>query len=147
METLQPTKQNDIAPNNNYKVSKDKHTTDENKNNPIHSQSKIHKEHLKNINKIENHKKLNMAEHKTDMNITKIDKYKKLNSTYMTEHKTDINITEIDKYKKTEQHFYNGTQNRTQPHFGEPYSKHIQVQQKSNTPQNSPRKRLTKIFN
>ena len=38
-----------------------------------------------------------MAEHKTDINITKIEKYKKLN---MTEHKTDMNITKIDKYKK-----------------------------------------------
>ena len=46
-----------------------------------------------------------MAEHKTDMNITK---YKKLN---MAEHKTDINITKIDKYKKTEQQFYGGAQN------------------------------------
>ena len=35
-----------------------------------------------------------MAEHKTDMNITK---YKKLN---VTEYKTDMNITKIDKYKK-----------------------------------------------
>ena len=33
--------------------------------------------------------KLNMMEHKTDMNITKIDIYKKLN---MTEHKTDMKI-------------------------------------------------------
>ena len=33
METLQPTKQNDmVANNNNYKVSKNKHTIDENKN-------------------------------------------------------------------------------------------------------------------
>ena len=40
-----------------------------------------------------------MAEHKTDINITKIEKYKKLN---MTEHKTDMNITKIDKYKKKE---------------------------------------------
>ena len=47
-----------------------------------------------------------MAEHKTDINITK---YKKLN---MTENKTDINITKIDKYKKTEQQLYDGAQNR-----------------------------------
>ena len=53
----------------------------------IHSQIKIH---LKNINEIEKYKKLNMMEHKTDMNI---DKYKKQN---MAEHKTDMNIT---KYK------------------------------------------------
>ena len=38
------------------------------------------------------------------MNITK---YKKLN---MTEHKTDMNITKFDKYKKTEQQFYDGAQ-------------------------------------
>ena len=51
METLQPTKQNDmIANNNKYKVSKNKHTTDEDKNKQIHSQIKIHNEHLKNIN-------------------------------------------------------------------------------------------------
>ena len=30
----------------------------------------------------------------------------------MIEHKTDMNITKIDKYKKTEQHFYDGAQNR-----------------------------------
>ena len=28
------------------------------------------------------------------------------------EHKTGLNITKIDKYKKTEQHFYDGAQNR-----------------------------------
>ena len=38
METLQPTKQNDmIANNNNYKVSKNKRTTDEDKNKQIRS--------------------------------------------------------------------------------------------------------------
>ena len=47
-----------------------------------------------------------MAEHKTDINITK---YTKLN---MTENKTDINFTKIDKYKKTEQQLYDGAQNR-----------------------------------
>ena len=62
-----------------------------------------------------------MTEHKTEMNITKIGKYnKKLSSTSMTEHKTDMNITEIDKYKKTEQHFYDGTENRIQLTFGKP---------------------------
>ena len=50
----------------NYKVSKNKRTTDEDKNNQIHSQIKIHNEHLKNINKIEKYKKLNMAEHKRE---------------------------------------------------------------------------------
>ena len=71
METLQPTKQNDmVANNNNHKVPKNKHTTDEDMNKQIHSQIKIHNEHLKNINKIEKYKKLNMTEHKTDINIT-----------------------------------------------------------------------------
>ena len=37
----------------------------------------IYNEHLNNINKIGNYKKLNRTEHKADMNITKIDKYKK----------------------------------------------------------------------
>ena len=86
-----------VANNINYIVSKNKHTTDEDKNNQIHSQIKIHNEHLKNINKIEKYKKLNLTKHITHMNITKIDKYKKLN---MTEYKTDMNITKIDKYKK-----------------------------------------------
>ena len=78
METLQPTKQNDmVTNNNNYKVSKNIHKTDKDKNKQIHSQIKTHNKHLKNITKIEKYKKLNMAEHKTDMYITKIDKYKK----------------------------------------------------------------------
>ena len=90
MKTLQPTKQNDMVANNsNYEVSKNNHTIDDNKNKQIHSQIKTYNEHLKNINKIEKYQKLNMAEHKADMNITK-----------------------IDKYKKTEQHFYDRTQNR-----------------------------------
>ena len=97
----------------------------------VHLQIKIHNEHLKSINKIEKYKKLNMTKHKTDMNITKIEKYKKLNMTEhktdinttknekyrklnMTEHKTDMSITKIDKYKKTEQHFYDGAQNRNE---------------------------------
>ena len=53
----------------------------------IHSQIKIH---LKNSNEFGKYKKLNMMEHKADMNI---DKYKIRN---MAEHKTDMNIT---KYK------------------------------------------------
>ena len=47
----------------NYKVSKNKHTTDEEKNSQIHAKIKIHNEHLKNINKIEKYKNLNMTEH------------------------------------------------------------------------------------
>ena len=42
----------------------------------MHSQIKIHNEHLKDINKVEKYKKLNMTEQKTEMTITKIDKYK-----------------------------------------------------------------------
>ena len=77
METLQPTKQNDmVANNNNYKVSKNKQTIDEEKKKK-RWQVKIDNEHLKNINKIEKYRKLNMTEHKTDMNITKTEKFKK----------------------------------------------------------------------
>ena len=47
---------------------------------------------------ITKYKKLNMTEHKTDMNITKIDKYKKkknkMNSTPTAEYKTNMSITE-----------------------------------------------------
>ena len=55
----------------------EKHFYNEDKNKQVHSQIKIHNEKMKNINKIEKYKRLNMTEHKTDMNITKIDKYKK----------------------------------------------------------------------
>ena len=65
VKTLQPTKQNYmVAINNNYKVSKNDDTTNEDKNKQIHPHIKIPNERLKNI--------------------TKIDKYKKLNSTYTT---------------------------------------------------------------
>ena len=58
METLQPTKQNDmVASNNNYKVSKNEDTTNKDKNKEIHSQIKIHNEQLKNITKIDKYKK------------------------------------------------------------------------------------------
>ena len=50
-----------------------------------------------------------------------------MNNTSLTEHKTDINITKNSKYKKTGQQFYDGTQNRTQIHFGEPGNKHTQI--------------------
>ena len=59
------------------------------KNNQIHLQNKIHNEHFNNIDTTGKYKKLNMTEHKTEMNVTK-----------------------IDKYKKTEQHFYDGAQSR-----------------------------------
>ena len=58
METLQPTKQNDmVASNNNYEVSKNENTTNKDKNKEIHSQIKIHNEQLKNITKIDKYKK------------------------------------------------------------------------------------------
>ena len=41
-----------------YEVSKNKHTTDKDKNNQIHSQIKIHNAHLNNINKIGKYKQL-----------------------------------------------------------------------------------------
>ena len=54
METLRPTKQNDIvAINNSYKVLKNEHRTSENENKQIHSQIKIHNEHMKNITEID----------------------------------------------------------------------------------------------
>ena len=120
---MHPTKQNDIvANNNNYKVSKNKHTTDEDKNKQIHSQIKILNEHLNNINKIETYKKLNITQHKIDINITK---YKILN---MTEHKTDMNITK--RLTSTPM-----TEHKTiQLHFGEPNNNHIQVKQTSKLP-------------
>ena len=66
--TLQPTKQNDmIANNNTYRVSKNKQTTNKDKNKQVHLQIKIH---FQNITKIEKDKKLNMTEQKADMNIT-----------------------------------------------------------------------------
>ena len=57
-----------------YKVSKNKHTTDKDKNKQEHFPIKIHLNH---INKIGKYKKVNMTERKTDMNIAKIHKYKK----------------------------------------------------------------------
>ena len=77
-------KRNSFLPNK-YKKT-EQHFYNEDKNNQIHPQIKIH---LKNISKIGKYKKLNMTEHKTDMNLTK-----------------------IEKYKKTEQHFYDRAQNR-----------------------------------
>ena len=69
-----------------YKASKNKHTTDKDKNNQIHSHIKMH---LNSINKIGKYKKLNMSEDKVYMHSTK-----------------------IDKKKRTEQQFYDGAQNR-----------------------------------
>ena len=59
----------------------------------------------------------------------------------MTENKTDMKITKIKKYKKTEQHFCDGALNRAQVHFCESSNKHIQIQQRSNKPQNSSQKK------
>ena len=46
-----------VAINNNYKVSKNEHTTNDDKNKQTDSQVKIQNEHLKNINKICKYKK------------------------------------------------------------------------------------------
>ena len=64
-----------------------------------------------------------MTEHKTEMSITETDKNKKLSSTFMTKQKTEYNYTLV-----------NQTIN-------------IQIQKRSNKPQNSLRKRLTITFN
>ena len=42
-----------VAINNNYKVSKNEQTTNEEENKQIQLQIKIHNEHLKNITKID----------------------------------------------------------------------------------------------
>ena len=60
----------------------------------IHSKIKMH---LHNIKVIEKYKKLNMMEHKTDMNSNK---YKKQN---MEEHKTDMNINKNWSQQSTKQ--------------------------------------------
>ena len=86
------------------KVSKNKHTTVKDKNNQIHLQIQIHNECLNNINKIGKYKKLNMTEHKTDMNITKTDKYKKLNKNSTAEYKIKMNITEKRSSTFTKEH-------------------------------------------
>ena len=65
-------------------MPKNEHTTNKGKNKQIHT----------------------IMEHKTVINITEINKYKKLN---MTEHKTDMN-----KKKKQNQQFYEEAQNRHQ---------------------------------
>ena len=46
-----------VVISNNYKVLKNDHTTNEDESKEIHSQVKIHNEHLKNITKIDKHKK------------------------------------------------------------------------------------------
>ena len=94
----------------------------------------------KNITKIKKYKKLTMTEHKADMNITKYKK--KLNSNSTVEYKTDMSITKYktteqhfccriqnyhEHYWKTGQHFYEGTLNRTQLHFGEWNNKHMRM--------------------
>ena len=78
-----------------YKVTMNKQKTDKDKNNQMHSQNKIHNEHLKAINKICNYKNLNIMEHKTDTNILLMTDTKKLNSSSMTEHKTGVNISKF----------------------------------------------------
>ena len=57
-----------------------------------------------------------MTEHKTDMNITK---YKKINFLEEIQNRHE-------RYWKTE---HDGTQNRTQLHFGETSNEHMQIKQ------------------
>ena len=58
MGTLQPTKQNDmVAINNNYKVLKNEHTSSEVENTQMHSQIRIHNQHLRTLLKLTNTKK------------------------------------------------------------------------------------------
>ena len=117
-----------VTKTNKYNKRTGQHFYNEDKNKQLHSQIKIHNEHLKSITKIDEYKKLNYKvsnnKHTTDedknnqihsqikihnehlKNINQIEKYKKLN---MTEHKTEMNITKIEKYKKPE---HDGTQNR-----------------------------------
>ena len=101
MEKLQPTKQNDMVANkSNYKVSKNKHTSDE----PMKIKTNKYNRGLRYITstwrtlmKLKNTK--NWTWRNTNWNIPKMN---------TTEHKANMNITKIDKYKKTEQQFYNG---------------------------------------
>ena len=67
----------------------------------------------------------------------------------MMEHKTDMKIIEIQKYKSwlcRNAKQIQGPQNKIQLHIGEPKNKHIQIEQRSNKPQNSPGGKLKKIF-
>ena len=61
------------------------------------------REHKTDVN-ITKHKKLNMKKHKPDMTITKIEKYKKLNNNSMTEHKRDILNTKTDHGRTQNRH-------------------------------------------
>ena len=55
IETLQSFKQNDlVAINNNYKVSKNEHTTTNEDKKQIYLQIKIHNKHLKNNTVVDN---------------------------------------------------------------------------------------------
>ena len=47
-----------------YNKKIEQHFYNEDTNNQVHSKFNINNEHMKNINKIEKYKKLNMAEHK-----------------------------------------------------------------------------------
>ena len=74
------------------KKKTEQHFYSEDKNSQTHSQFKIYNEHLKNINKIEKYKKLNMMEH---IKLLKLANSNKMKSISMTEHKTDMNITKM----------------------------------------------------
>ena len=87
-------------------------------------------EHKTDMNITENLSDTSMKEHKTDMNITE-----KLNSTSLTKHKTDMNATEK----------LNMMEHKTE--HNHTFVKQAMNIYKSNKPQNSPRKTLTKIYN
>ena len=74
METLQPTKQNDmVAISNNYKVSKDEHITDEDKTNKYTRRLRYLTNTLRTLLKLTSTKKLNSTSttgHKTVHNYT-----------------------------------------------------------------------------
>ena len=88
------------------------------KNNQIHSQIKIHNEHLNNITKVGKYKNWIWRNSKQTCTLLKLTNRKKVNSNSMTEHQTH------EHYWKTEQHFDEGTLNKTQLHFDESNNKH-----------------------
>ena len=113
-------------------VSKNKHTTDKGKNNQIHSQIKIHNEHLNNIsNKLANTKNWTWRNTKQTWALLKMINTK--NWTEILPQNTKLRWRLL----KNGAAFLrrNTKQNQT-----------INIY-KSNKPQNSQQKRLTKIFN
>ena len=124
--TMQPTKQNDVvANNNNYKVSKNKTTTDEDINNQIHSQIKIH---LKSITYIENTK--NWTWRNTKQTWTLLNT--KNCSWQSTKHIWTLLNTKNWLWQNTKQIWT--LLNIAYLNFGESNNKHIQIQQTSKLP-------------